>query len=78
MASAGCLALMRRHINNSISNPLPQHIPEQASDLLCAICNKFVPVESAKTDGDGHAVHEECYVLKIRMTKPGNDGGSFS
>ena len=32
----------------------------------CAICNKPVPLETAKIDEDGQTVHEQCYVLKIK------------
>lgn len=32
---------------------------------VCPICNKSVVLESAKTDENGGAVHEECYLLKI-------------
>jgi hypothetical protein len=33
--------------------------------LQCSICRKPVPVETAKTDGDGKAVHEECYIVRL-------------
>jgi hypothetical protein len=36
---------------------------------LCPVCNKPVPLETAKTDGDGRAVHEECYLLAVRGHK---------
>jgi hypothetical protein len=32
----------------------------------CTICNRPVQLETSKTDENGRAVHEECYVLKIR------------
>jgi len=35
------------------------------SSLQCRICSKPVAVEIAKTDGDGQAVHEECYILSV-------------
>jgi anti-sigma regulatory factor (Ser/Thr protein kinase) len=31
----------------------------------CCICNSPVPLETSKTDENGWAVHEECYVLKV-------------
>jgi len=34
---------------------------------LCGICNKPVDLEIAVTDQDGKPVHEECYVLKLRL-----------
>ena len=33
--------------------------------LQCHICHKPVPVETAKTDGYGQAIHEECYMLSV-------------
>ena len=38
------------------SQPLP----------ACCVCNSPVLVETSKTDEYGQAVHEECYVLKLR------------
>jgi hypothetical protein len=40
--------------------------------LLCRICSLPVPVESAKTDSEGQAIHEQCYLLKAtqKMTAP--------
>ena len=37
-------------------------------EINCSICNKPVALEIAKTDEGGHAVHEECYLLKIGIT----------
>jgi predicted metal-binding transcription factor (methanogenesis marker protein 9) len=34
-------------------------------DLLCCICSKPVPLEDAKTEEHGMAVHEQCYLLKL-------------
>ena len=36
---------------------------------LCSICDRRVPLEKAKTDEHGLAVHEECYVLKLRLKR---------
>jgi len=33
----------------------------------CALCNEPVDLRAAKTDEDGHAVHEECYLLRMQM-----------
>jgi uncharacterized Zn finger protein (UPF0148 family) len=41
-----------------------------AGKTLCPICNKAVPLETAetaKTDEHGRAMHEECYLLKVRL-----------
>lgn len=45
----------------------PENQPSPASSLalLCRICGNRVAIASAKTDGDGKAVHEECYAAKI-------------
>jgi len=45
----------------------PQPAPP-ASDLLrCSLCRNPVRLDSAKTDENGKAVHEECYVLGLRL-----------
>ena len=36
------------------------------ADPLCPVCKKPVPLEGAKTDSHGRAVHEECYLLIVR------------
>jgi len=33
----------------------------------CGICNKPVEIETATTDEHGKAVHEECWLLKMRL-----------
>jgi hypothetical protein len=30
--------------------------------VVCRICGKAVPIETANTDAEGKAVHEACYV----------------
>ena len=35
----------------------------------CSICNEPVEVEAAKTDEDGQAVHEDCYVRRMVRLK---------
>jgi hypothetical protein len=35
---------------------------------LCSICHLPVPVNEAKTDEDGGAVHEDCYLIKLGVT----------
>lgn len=34
---------------------------------FCPICDKPVPLESAKTDEDGKAIHEDCYVSALKF-----------
>jgi hypothetical protein len=35
----------------------------------CAVCKAPVELETCNTDERGRAVHEECYVRKIRSTQ---------
>jgi Flp pilus assembly pilin Flp len=46
-----------------VSNTTHPH----TSNPLCSICNKFVSLESAKTDEHGRATHENCYFLKLNL-----------
>jgi len=41
--------------------------------LLCRICGKPVSLETAKTDKFGKAVHEDCYVFKLRLERASQD-----
>jgi hypothetical protein len=34
-------------------------------DPICHLCNQPVPIEAARTDENGNAVHEGCYVAQI-------------
>jgi hypothetical protein len=36
--------------------------------LECGICHLPVPVETAKTDSDGKAVHDACYLNSLALT----------
>jgi len=42
----------------------------RSGQYLCVICREPVILEIAKTDDDGQAIHEECYVEKIRGKIP--------
>jgi hypothetical protein len=33
---------------------------------MCSLCNEPVELETAKTDENGSAVHEECYTLNLQ------------
>lgn len=33
---------------------------------ICPICNEAVTLETCKINEDGQAIHEDCYVGKIR------------
>jgi hypothetical protein len=49
--------------------PMPtvmQFIPNPRSPV-CSICNNPVDLTIDLTDQDGKAVHEECYVRKVRQ-----------
>ena len=37
----------------------------------CWICNRDVPLQSCKVDEHGRAVHEECYVARMKL-EPGS------
>ena len=36
---------------------------------VCPICNQPVWLNEAKTDEDGQAIHEGCYVAKIHLVR---------
>jgi len=58
-------------LSMSVSHPLP----------ACPICNAPVPLETAKTDEDGAAIHEQCYLLKVKLSEQAlsfNAGKTFS
>jgi hypothetical protein len=45
---------------------------------FCPICNELIKLETAKTNEDGHAVHDECYLAQISGTvAPKSDRRSF-
>ena len=46
----------------------------ETSALSCRICGKPVSIETAKTDSDGVAIHEECYALKVKLEQASQDG----
>jgi hypothetical protein len=49
------------------SSPRPA---SSASGLIrCSLCQRPVPLESSKTDENGKTVHEECYVLGLRLKR---------
>lgn len=61
---------MRRGTRNlrwKASDAIPQVIPAKAQFPVCAICNRHVDLEVAKVDEGGQAMHEECYLLKLRL-----------
>jgi hypothetical protein len=48
--------------------PLKNHIHQRDGQPACRICGEPVNLQIAKSDEDGKAVHEECYVLKVKDT----------
>lgn len=40
---------------------------------ICPICRKPVPLNNAKTDEDGNAIHEACYVVKLGVAPRAGD-----
>jgi hypothetical protein len=40
---------------------------------ICPICRKAVPLNSAKTDEDGNAIHEACYLVKLGVAPRADD-----
>ena len=43
----------------------PQLFRSPHNVLRCTLCRQPVAVETAKTDGNGQAVHEECYAISV-------------
>jgi hypothetical protein len=33
----------------------------------CPICNRPVALEQAKTDEHGRAIHEDCYLVRVKL-----------
>jgi len=51
---------------------VPRAVPwiRQHSKLLlptCPICREPVELETSKADEYGHAIHEECYLVKLHL-----------
>lgn len=50
--------------------PAPKgRTPSQSEAVRCSICDLFVPLEIAKSDEYGRAIHEECYALKMQLKR---------
>src|ERR1035441_10424282 len=52
-------------IRPSFHSARPGLTPKKPVLPACPICNKEVLLETAKTDADGRALHEDCYLLKL-------------
>jgi hypothetical protein len=48
--------------------------------LACDVCGRTVSLYDCNTDENGDAVHEECYLRKLRLdtSSPVNQNASFS
>jgi len=44
-------------------------VPDSPGLPRCSLCDKPVPLDTSKTDEYGKAVHEECYLLKMRLER---------
>ncbi len=44
----------------------------------CFLCGKPVPLDPSKTDENGKAIHEECYVLRMRLRRATNKDDAHS
>lgn len=60
-----------RNLRWKASHAVPQMILNKQGFPACPICNRPVDLESAKADENGHAIHEECYLLRLRMEQQG-------
>jgi hypothetical protein len=40
---------------------------------ICPVCHQPVALEEAKTDEDGAATHEDCYLRKLRVLESNVD-----
>ncbi|HTS36974.1 MAG TPA: hypothetical protein VMH04_14975 [Candidatus Solibacter sp.] len=63
-----------------MSTPFPRFPSNNApaSNLSCRICGKPLAINAAKTDADGKAIHEDCYVLKVKLERASHDGDGHS
>ena len=41
--------------------------PASSPSLVCPICHRAVAIEAAKVDEHGRAVHEECYLIALKL-----------
>ncbi len=44
--------------------------------LTCSICSRPVDLHFAKTDEEGHAIHEGCYLSKLGLSKSLGDSSN--
>jgi hypothetical protein len=51
----------------SVFEPAPAFL--QPSKCCCPICARAVSLETANTDETGRAIHQECYLLKLKLKR---------
>ena len=55
----------------SIGRAFQQRTLPKRSAPTCRICNEPVDLTTSKTDEDGQAIHEECYLQRLHInTEP--------
>lgn len=60
---------MTRYWPSDDAQKSPRSTPQPLSKPPCPVCGKPVPLEAAKTDEHGQAIHEQCYVLKLERER---------
>jgi hypothetical protein len=68
------MPLALRNVMSLSPQNVSQRFKGKSPPLLCRICGKPLAVETCKTDDGGKAVHEECYVLKLKLEQASEDG----
>jgi hypothetical protein len=59
--------------------PIRSNFSSKSKFPFCSLCNEPIELKTAKTDESGKPVHEECYVMAVRLRAtqrppPGDDG----
>ena len=63
--TAGLLLASGVFVNDIRAVSAINRSPNEADFPICWICNKVVRLEMARTDENGCAVHEQCYMATI-------------
>ena len=61
-------------VGNGSTSLSPQELSKNKGPLLCRVCDKPVAIGNSKTDEDGSAIHEDCYVVKVKRKQASQDG----
>ena len=58
-----------------VEDPVDRHPPSARErhfeGLPCQICNQVVRIEDARTDENGNAIHESCYLQRLKREDAG-------